>query len=140
MRFCLPACPFLHSFSSQITTVTTKTDTARLDTMTAETATVAIETGTGIVTTGATGTEDTTEIVIDGTTTDGLEDTMEDGDIDESARRDLEEGATTTCKSMALQRVTAATVTEDGVQNVEKMVWVPRNGGALPRQTQPRCP
>ena len=89
MRFYLPAYPFLRSLFPQITTGTTKTDTARPDTMTEGTATVVIETGIGIATTGATGTEDMTGIVIDGTTTDGLQDTTGVGDTDENARIDL---------------------------------------------------
>ena len=127
----------------QITTGTTKTDTARPDTMTEETATVVIETETGIATKGATGREDTTGIVIDGTTTDGLEDTREVGDIDGNARTDLVEGAKTTCKSTVLQRPTAATVAtviEDGARNVEKTAWALRNGGALLQPTRPHWP
>jgi len=123
----------------QNTTGTTKTDTALLGTMTEGTATVVIETETGIVTTDATETEDTTGIVIDATTTGGLEDTREGEDTDGNARRDLAQGATTTCKLMALQRVTAPTVTEDGARNVAGTVWALRNEGALPRQTRSRC-
>ena len=137
MRFCLPAYPFLRSFCLQITTGTTRTDTARPDTMTE--GTVAIETGTGIVTTDVTGTEDTTGTVTDVTTIGGLESTRQDGGIDENARRDLAQGATTKCKLTALQRVTAVTAIEDGARNAERMAWAPRNEGALPRQTRSRC-
>ena len=111
--------------------------------MTEETATVAIETGTGIATRDATETEDTTGIVIDGTTTGDLEDTTEEegeeeeGDIDENARKGLAEGATTKCKSTALQRVSAATVREDGALNVARMAWALRNEGALRQQMRP---
>ena len=116
-------------------TGTTKTDTALPDTMTGETATVVIETGTGIATRDATETEGTTAIVIDGTTTGGLEGTKEEGGIDENARKDLAQGATTICKLTALQRLTAATVIEDEPQNVAGMVWELRNEGALPQLT-----
>jgi hypothetical protein len=101
--------------------------------------TVAIETETGIVTKDAIGTEDTTGTVTDVTTKGGLEDTRRGGGIDENARRDLAQGATTKCKLMALQRVTAVTVIEDGVRSAERMVWAPRNEGALPRQMRSRC-
>lgn len=138
MLFCLPVYPFLRSLFLQITTGTTKTDTARPGTMTEETATVAIETGTGIVTTGATGTEDMTGIAIDGTTTGGLEDTTEDGDTDGNARKGPAQDATTTCKSTPLQRATAVTVIEDGARNVERTVWAPQNEGVPPQQTLPR--
>ena len=138
MRFCLPAYPFLRSLLLQITTATTKTDTARPDTTTEGTVAVVIETGTGTVTTDATGTEDMTGIVTNGTTTGGLEDTTEDGDIDGNARIGHAEGATTTCKLMARQRVTAVTAIEDGARSVERMVWVLRNEGAPPRQMRPR--
>ena len=138
VRFCLPAYPFLHSFFLQITTGTTKTDTALPGTMTEETATVAIETGTGIATRDATETEDTTGIVIDGTMTGDLEDTTEDGDTEENARRDLVRGATTKCRSMALQRVTVTSAIEGETRNAEGTAWVPQNGGALPLPTQRR--
>ena len=124
-------------------TGTTKTDTARPDTMTEETATVVIETGIGTATRGATGREDTTGIVIDGTTTDDLQDTTEVGDIDGNARIGLAEGAKTTCRLTALQSlsaVTVATVIEDGARNVERMVWVLRNEGVLPQPTRPYYP
>ena len=143
MLFCLPARPFLRSFFSQITTGTTRTDTARPDTMTEGTATAVIETGTGIVMTDATGTEDTTGIVTGGTTTGDLEDTMEDGDIGGNARRDLVQDAKTTCRLMPLQRaivVTAETVTEGGARNVEGMEWALRNEGVLPRRMRLRFP
>lgn len=96
-----------------------------------------IVTGTEIVTTGATGTEDTTAIAIEETTTGGLEDMKEDVDTDGSARRDLAQGAKTTCKLMALQRVTAVvTVTEDEARNVvvEGTVWELLNEGVPPQQ------
>ena len=137
VRFCLPAYPFLPSFFLQNTTGTTRTDTALLGTMTGETATAVIETGTGIVTTDATGKEDTTGIAIDGTMIGGLDDTKEEGDIDENARKDLAQGATTRCKltALLLQRVTAAaTVIEEGAQNVAEMVWALQSEGALPQQ------
>ena len=146
MRFCLPACPFLRSLLSQITTGTTKTDTARPDTTNEGTATAAIETGTGIVMKGATGKEGTTGIVIDEMTRGDLEDTTEDGDIDGNARRDHAPGATTKCKLTALQRLTAlnvanvATAIGDGARNVGGMEWVLRNEGAPPRQTRPQFP
>ena len=84
-----------------------------------------------------TGTEDTTGIVIDRMTTGDLEDTTEDGGIDGNARKDLVQDATTTCRSMPLQRatvVTAETVTEAGARNVEATEWVLRNEGALRHQ------
>jgi len=138
MLFYLPAYPSLRPFFLQITTGTTKTDTARPDTTTEGTATVVIETGTETATTGATGTEDTTGIVIDGTMTDGPQDTTEGEGIGGNARIDLVvEGVMTTCKLMALQRVTAATVIEDGARNVGRMVRVLRNEGALPQPTRP---
>ena len=138
MLFYLPAYPFLRSLFPQITTGTTKTDTARPDTMTEGTATVVvIETGIGIATRGATGTEDTTGTVIDGRTTDGLEGTTEVGDTDGNARIDLVQGATTRCKLTPLQRVTAATAIEDGAKNVERTVWVLRNEGAPPQPMRP---
>jgi hypothetical protein len=102
------------------------------------TATAVIGTGTGIVMTGATGTEDTTGTVIDVTTRGGQEDTTEDGDIDENAKRDLVGGVRTKCKSMPLQRVTAATVTEDEARNAEGTVWAPLNEGVLLLQTPSR--
>ena len=149
MRFYLPAYPFLRSLLPQITTGTTKTDTARPGTTNEGTATVVvIETGTGIATKGATGTEDMTGIAIDGRTRDGLEDTKGVVDTDENVRIDLVQGATTTCKLTPLQRVTAATVAtvataaaiviEDGARNAERTVWVLRNEGALPQPMRPR--
>ena len=90
VRFYLPAYPFLRPSFFQITTGTTRTDTAHPDTMTDGTATAVIEvTETGIVMTGATGTEDTTATAIDETTTGVLEGTREDGGIDENAKRGL---------------------------------------------------
>ena len=144
VRFCLQAYPFLRSFFLQITTGITKTDTALPDTMTEETATVVIETGTEIVTKDGTETEGTTGTVIDGTTTDDLEGTTEEqgeGEegIDENARKGLAQGAKTTCKLTALQRVTVATVRGDGALNVAGMVWALRNEGALRQQTQSHC-
>ena len=142
MLFYLPVYPFLRSLFPQITTGTTKTDTAHPDTMNEGTATVVvIETGIGIATRGATGTEDTTGIVIDGTTTGGLEDTTEVGDTGGNARIDLAQSATTRCKLTLLQRVivvTAATAIEDGARNVERMVWVLQNEGVLPQPMRPR--
>ena len=145
VRFCLPLYPFLRSFSLQITTGTTKTVTTRTDivlpdTMTGETATAVIETETGNATRDAIGIEDTTGIVIDGTTTGGPEDTREEeeGDTDENARKDLVEGAMTKCKLTALQRVTAATAREGGVLSVVGTVWALPNEGVLPRQMRPR--
>jgi len=116
-----------------------KTDTAPPDTMTGETATVMTEKGTGTVMRGATETEDTTGIVIDGTTTGAPEDTTEEGAIGENARKGLPEGATTKCKLTALQRVTAPTVIGDGATNVAGMVWALLNGGALRQQMQSNC-
>ena len=130
---------FSPPFFLQITTGTTKTDTAPPDTMTGETATVTIEKGTGTVMRGATETEDTTGIVIDGTTTGALEDTTEEGDIDENARKGLAEGAKTKCKLTALQRVTAPTVIGDGAINVAGMAWALQNGGALRQRTRSNC-
>ena len=137
MRFYLPAHPFLRSFSLQITTGTTTIDTALLDTTTEGTATGVIVTGIEIVTTDATGTEDMTAIAIEEeTTTGGLEGMKEDEDTGESVRRGLAQGAKTTCKLTALQRVTAVTVTEDEARNVaeEGTVWELLNEGAPPQQ------
>jgi len=139
VRFYLPAYPFLRSFFLQNTTGITKTDTALPDTMTGGTATVVIGTETGIVTKDATEREDMTGTVTVGTTTGGLEDTREDGGIDENARKDPAQGATTTCRLMALQRPIAATAIEDGALNVGRMVWVLRNEGAPLQQTWSRC-
>lgn len=104
--------------------------------MTGETATVVTGKETGTVMRGATETEDTTGIVIDGTMTDALEDTTEEGAIGENARKDLAEGAKTKCKLTALQRVTAPTAIGDGAINVPGTVWALPNGGALRQQMQ----
>ena len=97
---------------------------------------------TGITRIDATGTGYTTAIAIDRTTTGNLEDTMgdeEEGDIDENAKRGLDQGVTTKCKLMALQKVTAvATVIEDGARNVARIVCALRNEGALPQQMRSR--
>lgn len=106
--------------------------------MTEGTANAVIGTETGTVMTGATGKEDTTGTVIDGMTTGGLEDTTEDGDTDENAKRGPVEDARTTCKSTALQRATATTVTEVEPPSVGGMVWALQNEGALPLQTRSR--
>lgn len=107
--------------------------------MSGETATEAIETGTGIATRDATEIEDTTGIVIDGTTTDGLEDTREEGDTDGNARKDLVGGAMTRCKLTPLQRVNAAaTAREGGAPSAVGMVWALPNEGVQPRQMLPR--
>ena len=139
MRFYLPACPFLYPPFLQITTGTTKTDTALPGTTNEGIVTVVIEvTETGIVTTGATATGGTTGTATDETMTGGLEDTTEDGDTEENARRDLVRGATTKCRSMALQRVTVTSAIEGETRNAEGTAWVPQNGGALPLPTQRR--
>jgi len=96
--------------------------------------------GTGTVMRGATETEDTTGIVIDGTMTGALEDTTEEeGAIGENARKDLAQGAKTKCKLTALQRVTAPTVIGDGAINVAGMVWALQSGGALRQQMRSNC-
>jgi hypothetical protein len=98
------------------------------------TATAVIVTGTESVTTDATGTEDTTGIVIDGTTTGGLEGTKGTGGTDENARRGLVEDAKTTCRLMALQRLTAATARGGEARNVGRMEWALQNEGAPPQR------
>ena len=99
--------------------------------------TAVIGTGKGIATRDAIEIEDTTGIVIDGTTTGGLEDTREEGDTDENARKGLVQNAMTRCKLTLLQRVTAATAREGGVLSAVGMVWALPNGGVPPRQTLP---
>lgn len=136
MRFYLLEHPFLHPFLSQITTATTRTDTALPDTMTGETATAVIATGIGIVTTDATGIEDMTGTVIDGTMTDGPGDTKDEG-TGESARRDLVQGAKTKCRLTPRRRMIVVTETEDEPRSVEGMAWELRNEEAPPHKT--RC-
>lgn len=107
--------------------------------MTEGTATAVIGTEKGIVTKDATGTEDTTENVIDETTKGGLEDTTEGVDIDENAKKGLVQGARTKCRLTVLQRVTAAvTVTEDEAQSAGGTVWALQNEGVPPLRTLSR--
>lgn len=88
MRFYLLDHPFPRPIFLQITTGTTRTDTALPDTTTEGTATVVIETETEIVMTDVTGTGDTTGTVIGGTTKGVLGD-MKGGGTEENAKRDL---------------------------------------------------
>ena len=130
MRFYLLEHPFLYAFLSQTTTATTKTDTALLDTMTGETAT-----WIRIVMTDATGIEDVTGTVTDGMVTDGPEDTKDEG-AGENVRRDLVQGAKTTCRLTPRRTTIGVTETEDEPRSVEGMVWELRNEGAPPHKMQ----
>ena len=94
---------------------------------------MAIATGIGIVTTDATGIEDMTGTVIDGTMTDGPGDTK-DGGTGENVRRDLVQGAKTTCRLTPRRRMIGVTETEGEPRSVEGMAWELRNEEAPPHK------